>query len=133
MIASTTIGRNTLTIPDIAAISFARYNADETISMLSAADYRTAIGAGTSSTTGTVTAIATNGAITGGTITTTGTISHSTADGNLHVPATSTTNNRKFLVAGSTSGTFAWEAFPRMFYDTTSGTISGDIIFDEVA
>jgi hypothetical protein len=133
MIASSTIGRNTLTIPDIAAISFARYNADETISMLSAADYRTAIGAGTSSTTGTVTAIATNGAITGGTITTTGTISHSTADGNLHVPATSTTNNRKFLVAGSTSGTFAWEAFPRMFYDTTSGTISGDIIFDEVA
>jgi hypothetical protein len=133
MIASTTIGRNTLTIPDIAAISFARYNADETISMLDASTFRTAIGAGTSSTTGTVTSIATSGAITGGTITTTGTISHSTADGNLHVPATSTTNNRRFLVAGSTAGSFAWEAFPRTFYDTTAGTISGDIIFDEVA
>jgi hypothetical protein len=133
MIASTTIGRNTLTIPDIAAISFARYNADETISMLDAATFRTAIGAGTSSTTGTVTSVATSGAITGGTITTTGTISHSTADGDKHVPATSTTNDRKFLVAGSTAGTFAWEAFPRTFYDTTVGTISGDIIFDEVA
>lgn len=132
MIASTTIGRNTLTIPDIAAISFARYNADETISMLDAATFRTAIGAGTSSTTGTVTSVATSGAITGGTITTTGTISHSTADGFLHVPTTSTTNDRKFLVAGSTAGSFAWEAFPRTFYDTTAGTISGDIIFDEV-
>ena len=132
-IASTLIGRNTLTIPDISAISFARYNADETISMLDAASFRSAIGAGTSSTTGTVTSIATSGAITGGTITTTGTITHSTADGFLHVPTTSTTNDRRFLVAGSTAGSFAWEAFPRTFYDTTSGTISGDIIFDEVA
>jgi hypothetical protein len=101
--------------------------------MLDAASFRSAIGAGTSSTTGTVTSIATSGAITGGTITTTGTITHSTADGFLHVPTTSTTNDRRFLVAGSTAGSFAWEAFPRTFYDTTSGTISGDIIFDEVA
>ena len=134
MIASTAIGRNTLTIPDIAAISFARYNVDETISLLDAATFRTAIGAGTSSTTGTVTSVATDGlALTGGPITTTGTITHSTADGYKHVPTTSTTNDRRFLVAGSTAGSFAWEAFPRTFYDTTAGTISGDIIFDEVA
>jgi len=132
-IASTTIGRNLLQIGDLSAVAYARFNADETISMLDAASFRSAIGAGTSSTTGTVTSIATSGAITGGTITTTGTISHSTADGFLHVPTTSTTNDRKFLVAGSTAGSFAWESFPRTFYDTTSGTISGDIIFDEVA
>ncbi len=131
MIASTTIGRNTLTIPDIAAISFARYNADESISMLDAATFRSAIGAGTSSTTGTVTSIATSGAITGGTITTSGTISHSTADGNLHVPATSTTNNKKFLVAGSTAGSFAWETWPRVYYDTLPTTAqTGDIYID---
>ena len=131
MIASTTIGRNTLTIPDISAISFARYNVDESISLLSAADFRTAIGAGTSSTTGTVTSVATSGAITGGTITTTGTISHSTADGNLHLPATSTTNNKKFLVAGSTAGSFAWETWPRVYYDTLPTTAqTGDIYID---
>jgi hypothetical protein len=133
-IASTTIGRNLLQIADLSAVAYARFNADETISMLDAASFRSAIGAGTSSTTGTVTNVATDGlALTGGPITTTGTITHSTADGYKHVPTTGTSNDRRFLVAGSTAGSFAWEAFPRTFYDTTSGTISGDIIFDEVA
>ena len=39
---------------------------------------------------------------------TTGVISHSTADGNLHVPATGTTNNGKFLMAGATAGSLSW-------------------------
>jgi hypothetical protein len=60
-------------------------------------------------TTGTVTSIATSGAITGGPITGTGTISHSTADGDLHVLATSTTNNGKVLTAGASAGVFTWE------------------------
>jgi len=33
---------------------------------------------------------------------------HPTNDGNLHVPATSTTNNNKFLQAGNTAGTISW-------------------------
>jgi hypothetical protein len=33
---------------------------------------------------------------------------HPTGDGNLHVPATSTTNNLKVLKAGATAGTIAW-------------------------
>lgn len=33
---------------------------------------------------------------------------HPTTDGNLHVPATSTTNNGKFLQAGATAGALAW-------------------------
>ena len=131
MIASTTIGRNTLTIPDITAISFARYNADESISMLDAATFRTAIGAGTSSTTGTVTSIATSGVITGGTITTSGTISHSTADGDKHVPANSTTNGGRFLVASGTAGTYSWEANTRLLYqDTAAASYDGDIVFE---
>jgi hypothetical protein len=36
------------------------------------------------------------------------TYSHPTGDGNLHVPATSTTNNNKVLKAGSTAGSLAW-------------------------
>lgn len=33
---------------------------------------------------------------------------HPTGDGNLHVPATGTSNNNKVLKAGATAGTFAW-------------------------
>ena len=33
---------------------------------------------------------------------------HPTTDGNLHVPATGTSNNGRVLKAGSTAGTFAW-------------------------
>lgn len=35
---------------------------------------------------------------------------HPTTDGNLHVPATGTTNNGKALVAGATAGSAAWRA-----------------------
>lgn len=37
-----------------------------------------------------------------------GTITHPTGDGNLHVPATGTTNNTKVLKAGSTAGSLSW-------------------------
>ena len=33
---------------------------------------------------------------------------HPSGDGNLHIPATSTTNNNKFLKAGSTPGSLSW-------------------------
>lgn len=36
--------------------------------------------------------------------------SHPTGDGNLHVPATSTTNNGRFLKAGATAGSISWVA-----------------------
>lgn len=34
---------------------------------------------------------------------------HPTSDGNLHVPATGTSNNGKFLKAGSTEGSISWQ------------------------
>jgi len=74
-LGATTLGGNIFTITNPSAVTFPRFNADNTISSLSATDFRTAIGAGTSSTTGTVTSVASGNGITGGTITSTGTLS----------------------------------------------------------
>lgn len=71
-IGATTVGSNLFTLTDPSAIRFLRINADNTISTLTDADFRTAIGVGTG--TGTVISIATNNGITGGTITVSGTI-----------------------------------------------------------
>lgn len=78
-LGATTVGGNMFTLTNPSAITFPRFNADNTVSALDAATFRTAIGAGTSSTTGTVTSVATSGTVsgitlTGGTITTTGTV-----------------------------------------------------------
>jgi hypothetical protein len=53
---ATTIGSNLFTLADPSAVTFPRFNADNTVSALDAATFRTAIGA--SSTTGTVTSVA---------------------------------------------------------------------------
>jgi hypothetical protein len=76
-IGATTVGSNFFTLTNPSAITFPRMNADNTVSALDAATFRTAIGAGTGA--GTVTSVATTGTVngitlTGGTITTTGTI-----------------------------------------------------------
>jgi hypothetical protein len=71
----TTVGHSFATLTNPSAVTFPRMNADNTVSALDAATFRTAIGAGTSSTTGTVTSVATGTGLSGGTITTTGTIS----------------------------------------------------------
>ena len=48
--------------------------------------------------------------------------SHPTGDGNLHVPATGTTNNAKVLTAGATAGSLSWVALA-----AASATIAGMI------
>jgi hypothetical protein len=48
-----------------------------------------------------------------------GVISHPTGDGNLHVPATSTTNNLKVLKSGATAGSAAWGS---VAYSELTGT-----------
>jgi hypothetical protein len=70
-LGATTVGSNFFTLTNPSAIRFPRVNADNTVSLLTDADFRTAIGA---TGTGTVTNIATNNGITGGPITTTGTL-----------------------------------------------------------
>jgi len=54
-LGATTLGANVFTIANPGAITFPRFNADNTVSALSAADFRTAIGAGAG--TGTVTTV----------------------------------------------------------------------------
>lgn len=76
-IGATTVGGNLFTLTNPSAITFPRFNADNTVSALDAATFRTAIGAGTGS--GTVTSVALSGGSTGLTvsgspITTSGTI-----------------------------------------------------------
>lgn len=72
-LGATTLGSNLFTITNPGAVTFPRFNADNTVSSLSATDLRTAIGAGTGN--GTVTSVATGTGLTGGTITGSGTIS----------------------------------------------------------
>jgi hypothetical protein len=72
---STTVGQNLVKLANPSAIRFIRINANNTVTALSDSAFRTAIGAGTSSTTGTVTSVATGSGLTGGTITTSGTLS----------------------------------------------------------
>ena len=82
-LGATTLGGNLFTLTNVAAIAFPRFNADNTISSLDAASFRTAIGAGTSSTTGTVTSVGGTGTVSG--LTLTGTV---TTSGNLTLGGT---------------------------------------------
>lgn len=74
-LGATTLGGNLFIITNPSAVTFPRFNADNTVSSLNAADFRTAIGAGTSSTTGTVTSVAGAGTVNG--LTLTGTVTSS--------------------------------------------------------
>ena len=105
---ATTLGSNLFTITNPSAVTFPRFNADNTVSSLDAATFRSAIGAGTSSTTGTVTSITAGSYLTGGTITTSGTIA---------VDATSA-NTASKVVARDASGNFS--------AGTITATLSGN-------
>ncbi len=94
-LGATTVGGNFFTLTNPSAITFPRINADNTVSALNAADFRTAIGAG--SGTGTVTSITAGSFLTGGTITTSGTINVDATD--LNTPSK--------VVARDASGNFA--------------------------
>jgi hypothetical protein len=82
-LGATTLGANIFTITNPSAVTFPRFNADNTISALDAATFRTAIGAGTSSTTGTVTSVGGTGTVNG--ISLSGTV---TSSGNLTLGGT---------------------------------------------
>jgi hypothetical protein len=77
-LGASTLGSNLFTISNPSAVTFPRFNADNTVSSLDAATFRTAIGAGTSSTTGTVTSVAASVpaflSVSGSPITTSGTL-----------------------------------------------------------
>ena len=84
-LGATTVGSNLFTLANPSAVTFLRINADNTVSTLDAATFRTAIGAGTSSATGTVTSVAmtvpTGLTVSGSPITTSGTLAVSLQSG----------------------------------------------------
>lgn len=116
-LGATTVGSSFFTLTNPTAITFPRINADNTVSALDAATFRSAIGAGTSSTTGTVTSVSGSGSASGlslsGTVTTSGSI---TLSGSVTSVATTAT------IDGVTIG---FRNIPR---STTSGTaVVGDV------
>ncbi len=72
-LGATTLGGNMFTLTNPSAITFPRFNADNTVSALDAATFRAAIGAGTG--TGNVTSVSGTGTVNG--ITLTGTVTSS--------------------------------------------------------
>lgn len=74
-IAPTTVGQNLIGLTNPNANTFPRFNTDNTVSALDAATFRAAIGAGTSSTNGTVTSVGGTGTVSG--ITLSGTVTNS--------------------------------------------------------
>lgn len=87
-LGATTLGGNLFTLANVAAIAFPRFNADNTVSSLDAATFRTAIGAGTGNGNGTVTSVSGTGTVNG--LTLTGTVTGSgslTLGGNLSITA----------------------------------------------
>jgi hypothetical protein len=104
-LGATTVGGNLFTLTNPSAVTFPRFNADNTVSALDAATFRTAIGAGTSSTTGTVTSVGGTGTVSG--LTLSGTV---TTSGNLTLGGTFA------LPSGQVPG--------KMVYDTFTATAS---------
>jgi len=99
-LGASTVGSNLFTLANPSAITFPRLNADNTVSTLSAVDFRTAIGAGTSSTSGTVTSVGLSLpsilSVSGSPVTSSGTLSASLAN-----------QNANLVFAGPASGSSA--------------------------
>lgn len=139
-LGSTTIGDNLFTLTNPSAITFPRFNADNTVSALDAASFRTAIGAGTGSGNGTVTSVGGTGTVSGltltGTVTTTGNL---TLGGTLSVSASdfaSQTANTVLAAPNGSAGTPTFRALvaadiPTLNQNTTgsAGSVANALTF----
>lgn len=99
-LGSSTLGDNLFIITNPSAVTFPRFNADNTVSALDAATFRTAIGAGTGG--GSVTSVSGTGTVNG--ITLTGTVTSSgslTLGGTLGGIANSQLTNSSIAINGS--------------------------------
>jgi len=117
-LGGTTIGQSIFTMTNPSAITFLQVNANNTASLLSASAFRTAIGAGTSSTSGTVTSVAlsvpTGLSISGSPITASGTLALTLTSGYI-IPSTASITNA--------TTAYGWGNWASNF-GTTTGTIT---------
>jgi hypothetical protein len=99
-LGATTVGGNMYTLANPSAVTFPRFNADNTVSALNAADFRTAIGAGSGG--GSVTSVSGTGTVNGltltGTVTTSGDL---TLGGTLSGIANSALTNSSITIGGT--------------------------------
>lgn len=116
-LGATTIGSNLYTLTNPSAVTFPRFNADNTVSALDATSFRTAIGAGTG--TGSVTSVdATGGtgiSVSGGPITTSGTLTITNTAPDQIVSLTG---------AGTTAVTGTYPNFTITSTDAYTGTVT---------
>lgn len=136
-LGATTAGNNLFTLANPSAVTFLRVNADNTVSTLDAATFRTAIGAGTSSTAGTVTSVSGTGTVSGlslsGTVTSTGNL---TLSGTLAVTASnfsSQTANTFLAAPNGASGVPTFRAIvaadiPTLNQNTTGTSFSSGYV-----
>jgi len=136
---STTVGINLFRLTNPSAIRFIRINDDNTVDALTDSQFRTAIGAGTSSTTGTVTSVANGNGMNFTSFTTSGTItlgtpSSVTLSSTNSVTTSSHTHN--FAPGGTSSqyirgdGTLATTPVNTNYYLTgVSGSGNGTVTF----
>lgn len=107
-LGGTTVGQNLFTLTNPTAVTFLRVNADNTVSTLDAATFRSAIGAGTSSTTGTVTSVGmtvpTGLSISGSPVTTSGTLALTLTAG-YEIPTTAALAAKAPLASPTFTGT----------------------------
>jgi hypothetical protein len=114
---STTVGRSMLTVANPTAIRFVRVNADNTVSLLTDADFRTAIGAGTGS--GTVTSVAAGNGMSFTTITGSGSVT-------LGTPGSITGASTNAATAGSHTHAIALDALTAGTGLSSAGTYTGN-------
>ena len=116
-LGATTIGSNMFTLANPGAVTFPQFNADNTISALNAASFRTAIGAGTGA--GSVTSVNASGgtgiSVTGGPITTSGTLTITNTAPDQVVSLTG---------AGTTAVTGTYPNFTITSNDAYTGTVT---------
>ncbi len=124
-LGATTLGSNLFTITNPSAVTFPRFNADNTVSSLNATDFRTAIGAGTGNGNGTVTSVGGTGSVNG--ITLSGTVTSSgnlTLGGSLSGVSLSTQVTGTLPVANGGTGQTTYTDGQLLIGNTTGNTLA---------
>lgn len=114
-LGATTVGSNLFTLTDPSAVTFVRLNADNTVSALSASDFRTAIGVGSSGTVTSVDMTVPTGlSVSGNPVTSSGTLAVTFSAG-YSIPTTANQTNW--------STAYGWGNHASAGYLTSSSTL----------